>query len=197
MAQGKKLRWAIASGRADVLVPLLADVCQRIEVAGSLRRREPMIGDIELVAIPQRRRDLLGQEIDSLLDDRLWALARSGILSIPTKNGDRYKQFALKPKAGEDQIKVDLFITSAECWGVILALRTGPAEFSKRLVMQAAHGGALLNGLVVADGRVWRNRRFHEDGQVAHAGEALETPEEADFFKLTARGWIDPWERSV
>jgi DNA polymerase/3'-5' exonuclease PolX len=192
----KKQRWAWAQRRADHLVGLLVSACDWLAIAGSLRRKEPLVGDIELVAIPRRAPDLLGEPGQSLLEKRLWSLVERGLIAAPSKSGDRYKRFTLLPAAVDfDEIEVDLFITTPECWGVILALRTGPAEFSKRLVRQHAHGGLLLNGLSVAEGRVWRHRMVDEAGDVTHAGEPLDTSTEEQFFALTAGGWVDPWER--
>ena len=47
------------------------------------------------------------------------------------------------PKADPeyDTITLDLFVATRETWGYILALRTGPAEFSKRLVTLKSAGG--------------------------------------------------------
>ena len=50
---------------ASYLIAVLSFYCRRIALAGSLRRERSLIGDIEVVAIPLRRTDLFGQEIDS------------------------------------------------------------------------------------------------------------------------------------
>ena len=41
---------------AQHIVDSLSPFCERIELAGSLRRKRPMVGDIEIVAIPYRPR---------------------------------------------------------------------------------------------------------------------------------------------
>jgi len=38
---------------AEKTKALLAPYCERIEIAGSIRRKKPDVGDIELVAIPK------------------------------------------------------------------------------------------------------------------------------------------------
>jgi DNA polymerase/3'-5' exonuclease PolX len=44
---------AEATALATELVDLLRVFCARIEIAGSVRRRRPDIGDLELVVVPQ------------------------------------------------------------------------------------------------------------------------------------------------
>ncbi len=44
---------------AQRLLSALAPNCHRVELAGSLRRGRPMVGDIEIVAIPIRPTNLL------------------------------------------------------------------------------------------------------------------------------------------
>lgn len=41
----------------------LTPYCERVELAGSIRRCRPQVGDIELVTIPRRPLDLFGQAI--------------------------------------------------------------------------------------------------------------------------------------
>lgn len=166
---------------AQQLVAILAAACERIEIAGSLRRQKAEIGDIELVAIPRWEiaRDLFGEEMGrrSLLDAELHAWPPiSGSL---TKNGERYKQFTW------GDLTVDLFLVSAETWGVQLAIRTGSADFSHWLVTPQAQGGALPAGLRISEGRLWT------------AAQALTTIEEVDLFEKIGRPWIPPTARTA
>ena len=167
---------------ADRIVETLTPGCDRIEIAGSIRRENPVVGDIEIVCIPKFQHNLFNQPVTDMptkLDLVLNALVQSGRLLSPTKNGSKFKQFGVPAVAG---LTVDLFITTAEQWGVIFALRTGPAEYSKRLVTPRSKGGLLPDNCRVAEGRVWRE------------GIALPTPSEIDFFKLTGY-WIPPAQR--
>ena len=113
----------------------LAPYCERIEIAGSIRRRKPECGDIELVAIPKIEPvvDLLGETVDqrSLLDQVL--LDRYTVL----KGKDKYKQVLV------DDVPVDIFIQpDPATWGVNFAIRTGSADFAKWLVTSRFDGGA-------------------------------------------------------
>jgi len=159
-----------AQAVAQRFVEAIQDVCERAAVAGSVRRQKPTVGDIEIVCIPRHKLDLLGDPAESLLSPRLKRLEREGVLSLG-KGGERYKQMVF------EGYPVDLFITTLECWGVNLTIRTGPAEFSKRLMISLPSGCRC------------REARIH-DGAVL-----LDTPEEEDVLELCGLGWIEPKDR--
>jgi DNA polymerase/3'-5' exonuclease PolX len=165
---------AVAHG----LIERLAPACQRIEVAGSIRRQKPEIGDIEIVAIPKFYPDLLGEpttisELDALL--ATWPIKL-------VKNGPKYKQFIFTGTSGE-QYTIDLFLPSLETWGAIYLIRTGSADFTARMVTRQEKGGLMPDDLSVNGGRVWCN------------GAALATPEESDLFTLWGLDFIEPQDR--
>ncbi len=160
---------------AQTLRELLEPACERIEIAGSIRRRKPEVGDIELVAIPKPTTDLLGnlEYQTSRIIARLVELARQF-----SKRGEWYAQFGF---AG---LQVDLFMTTPDKWGCIYMIRTGPAGFSRRMMTKRSQGGLCPDHLRFKDGRLW-------DGD-----EALETPEEEDVFAHLGVSWLDPIERT-
>ena len=47
-----------ATGLAGELVALLQPACERIEIAGSIRRQRPDVGDVELVVVPRLKAPL-------------------------------------------------------------------------------------------------------------------------------------------
>lgn len=174
-----------AEGLAAKVVAKLAPGCERIEVAGSIRRRKEFVGDIEIVCIPKRDADLVGGVGASALDAILARLVWEARLRPAGADGENYKKFEFCKVAG---LQLDLFITNRDCWGVIFAIRTGSADFSRRLVTTQMHGGLLPNDCRVKDGRVWAN----EDEMGAWG--LLETPEEFDVLEICG-GWREPWER--
>lgn len=98
------------------------------------------------------------------------------------KSGPRYKQIALP-----EGIKLDLFMVLPPAqWGVIFAIRTGPAEFS-RWIVTSRPTGALPAGYRVKDGGVRRNS--WEEGFI------ISMPEEIDFLDFLGLGWIEPGDR--
>lgn len=125
--EGLELEKAVRVGSRikDILEP----ICKKIRIAGSIRRKKPFVKDIELVCEPKgSTRSKLNRIIENLAQKK-----KIKIL----KNGERYKQFILLDKNQKELIKVDLFIVLPPAqWGVILLIRTGSAEFSKRFVSE-------------------------------------------------------------
>ena len=74
---------------ADALIAELSRYCERIEIAGSLRRGKAEVGDLELVAVPKWELDFFGSPTRFMQIDG-W-LYECGI--TPTKDGSKYKQF--------------------------------------------------------------------------------------------------------
>ena len=151
---------------AEKLVETMAPYCERIEIAGSIRREKAEVGDIELVAIPN-------DFADAMLPELL-----PGARFI--KDGPRYKQIALP-----EGINLDLFLVRPPAqWGVIFLLRTGPADFSQQAVTRKCFfQGLLPSDCMVADGQVWRH------------GKLIPMPEEEDFLKLLGLPGLAPKER--
>ena len=80
---------------------------------------------------------------------------------------------------------LDLFVVKPPAtWGVIMLLRTGPADYSHRFVKLRMDGGAMPFGWRVADGQLWRGST------------PLSTPEEADVYAALDLPWIAPEERA-
>jgi DNA polymerase/3'-5' exonuclease PolX len=150
--------------------------CERISVAGSVRRGEPFVHDVELVAIPKlvKVADLFGTETASysMLDAELH---RHYLSNRQIKGGEKYKQFALP-----EGINLDLFITTPEQWGWIFVLRTGHRDFNKWLVTPRRHGGA-LPGYIKS-----------RDGWLTNGNGPIKTAEESDVFRVLGVEWIEP-----
>jgi DNA polymerase/3'-5' exonuclease PolX len=188
---GDPIPYGVARRAATALRDLLLPACERIEIAGSVRRQKPVVHDLEIVAISRSEArgglwgdadevDLLGERLRSLREEGLIALRSvevrraTGEVEVQTRDGAAYKALAF------DGLPVDLFITDAERWGCIFALRTGPGDWNTRLVTDCK-----------------RYFRAVADGRVLHFGKPVPTPEEADFFRALGVPWLDPWERHV
>lgn len=199
MSTGARIPLAEARVAADIAVALLAPACERIEVAGSIRRGVADIGDLEIVAVPRRGAqavDLFGSpvgEADDYLHELCNRLRAEGRLA-PRLNklgheswGRRLKWGLFWPTAPEDGcIAIDVYACEPEQWGATLAIRTGPADFSRRLVTARPAGG-------------YCPPRYHfRDWRVVDraSGTPLPTPEERDVFAALGLDWIEPRDRS-
>lgn len=153
----------------------LEPFCDRIEMAGSIRRRCDMVGDIELVAIPRQssKPGLFGPVLQkkTWLDDHLEKYPKD---YRQVRSGERLKELLF------EGFSVDLFLTNADRWGVIFTLRTGSAAFSKWLVTSRSQGGARVVDRYVKDGRVW------VIGQRA----PVITPDEPNVFEALGVPWV-------
>jgi DNA polymerase/3'-5' exonuclease PolX len=189
----------IALAAAEWLVNELRPATSQIAIAGSLRRGKLEVKDIEIVAEPVFDQDLFGGQGFDRLNEVLLFLSRShklywrgrqgGLSSVPPDlDGRKYYACAVAQhsSAGREAlpIPVDLFAVRAPAqWGPILAIRTGPAEFSKRLVTTA-----LKRGYKCLDGRLeWKN----PDGEIV----VLQTPSEREFIDKCGVRWAEPHER--
>src|SRR5438094_10621249 len=156
---GASLRVPLADARrlATEVVQLLKPACERIEIAGSIRRTQSDIGDIELLGIPRtesRQADLFGECLETidLLAQRTDALLAEGVFTHrPDRNGrpsygPRYKRLVYRG------LGLDLFTTVPENWGIIFLIRTGPASFSQKLMTDRRRGGWMPAHLRVQDG---------------------------------------------
>lgn len=194
---------------AHSLVATLSPGCERIEIAGSLRRGKANPKDIEIVAIPHVTkspiRDMFGNEYDSEECNHLEAAIYTACLGdwaydmAVKRNGPRYKR--LRHISG---IACDLFITDARRWGAIYTIRTGPGEFSQMLVSRARR-----LGMFVDEGLLHNHRRAYRetwDGRTniplpCEKGDAcpliIPTPTEESFFAALKVDWIAPELRGV
>lgn len=171
------MKYQQAKEIADGLVGKLSPYCNKILIAGSVRRGKQEVHDIEIVAKPK-----------SIFEVGMFGVASNSPMQFPEellydwkilKNGPRYKQFTLP-----EGINLDLFLVLDPAqWGVIFTIRTGPADFSKWIVTSKAYGGALPGDCKVKDGGVYRQ------------GQLIYMPEEIDFLNHLGLGWLEPSER--
>lgn len=142
---------------------LLAPHCERIEIAGSIRRMKVECRDIELVAIPKPY-DV--------------GLFESGLASIVNQwqkvKGELpcwYTQRILP-----EGIKLDLFFAEPGNWGLQYAIRTGSAAFSYNVL-----------------GIGWTKAGyFSEHGFLYRMGVKHEIREEQELFDLIGIPFVEP-----
>lgn len=119
---------------AQHVVAAIEYACERVEVAGSLRRGRATVHDVEIVAQPRLARDLFGhvdERAPCELDQVLARLEREGrIARRETAAGQRWGPKWKAAIAVRTGVPIDLFCVRPPAqWGAILAIRTGPASF--------------------------------------------------------------------
>ena len=108
---------------AAEVINRLSPYCQKIEVAGSIRRQKETVHDIDIVLIPSDPWNL---------ESEVLALARP---RRPQKSGTKLKRFDY------NGAQVDLYFASAETWATLLLIRTGSKENNIRLCTLAKKKG--------------------------------------------------------
>ena len=154
----------IAERTKDILQPH----CERIEIAGSIRRKKSEVKDIEIVCIPK------------LYDIGLFASGIATIVNHWTKvKGElpcKYTQRILP-----EGIKLDLFFAEERNWGLIYAIRTGSAEYSHKVLASR-----------------WVRFGFNsEDGFLKSRGRVIPVREEKDLFTLLGMSYVPPEKRNL
>ena len=176
---------------ANEIIALLDPFCERIEIAGGLRRRKPDPHDIEIVLSPKYLPGVDGfgntdyeNEVNTA-DATIQKLIKEGVFQNgdPDKAGKRAptgpKYYRLKYK----NEKVDIFaVLPPAQWGTVFLIRTGDADFSHEFVT-----------------RLWDYNLQCKDGHIEEntTGIILETPEEQDAFALCRMPYIEPEKRTI
>jgi DNA polymerase/3'-5' exonuclease PolX len=144
----KRYSWTDAYRVAAVVAQELRPACSRVQIAGSLRRHKPDVGDVEILYIPTMDiepdpEDLFANRTVSLADGRIEGLIRAGVLE-KRKNVNGSEIFGEKNKLMRHigtGIPVDLFAATEENWFNYLVCRTGPLESNIRICEAAQSKG--------------------------------------------------------
>lgn len=178
-----------ALDRFEWLCAELRPYCERIALAGSLRRGNQRVKDLELVVVPKFASvgdslfEGMSAEVNTL-DKHLATMLVSGSIKKRVGNAGGTSWGPRAKFAVYEGVPVDIFsVIPPAQWGLILAIRTGPAEFSMRITTSRLYGGLLPPGLRVSDGQVWK------------AGKSLPIPEEDDWFDLLGMKTPRPEDR--
>jgi len=152
---------------AERVKETLSPYCERIEIAGSIRRRKSDVKDIEIVAIPKPYdTGLFESGIATIVNQ--WEKVKG---ELPCK----YTQRILP-----EGIKLDLFFAVRENWGLIYAIRTGSADFSHKILATE-----------------WVKKGYNsEGGYLRYKGKQIAVLEEKDLFNRIGIAYVEPELRS-
>jgi DNA polymerase (family 10) len=167
---------------ASELCVQLRPVTDRLIVAGSLRRRKEVVGDVEILYVPRREarpHDLFSAGYFDLAEERIAQLLGDGALNkrlskIGTPAWGAWNKLAVH-RSG---IPVDLFAATEANWWNYLVCRTGPAVSNARIAAAA----------------IARGWKWNPYGAGFTRGTYVVTSEE-DVFRFVGLPFVEPWAR--
>ncbi len=147
--------------------------CERIEIAGSVRRKKSECKDIEIVLIP-RSRDLplLKKQIDK------WHKNKGAFPGL-------YTQRRLP-----EWIALDLFIATPDNWGLQYAIRTGSADYSHHVLAM----GWSKKGYHSEKGILYPTSKVYGEDRLDYT-KPVYLREEIDVFNFIGIPWKEPEDR--
>lgn len=165
---------------AQRIVTHLEEYCDRIEIAGSLRRGRPQVGDVDLVVLPKSgQEEALRARIKAktrVISEGPQALVVAMNLPAGAKHSEPWLQidtwFAKRPDP-------DLFASTARPasnFGTLLVCRTGSTAHNVRLCQQATK--LLLH--------------WNPHAGVMRGQDLIASAEEEDVFAALQLPWIPP-----
>lgn len=170
---------------ATALAARLGPMAQTIAIAGSLRRRRPLVGDIEILYVPRLLADLLGQPTESMVDLELAAMLKAGQLArrLSIDGSSTWGQNIKLAEHLDTGIPVDFFATTAAAWFNTLVVRTGPKESNIAVATAARRKGWL-----------WHTGPY-DAGFTDRQGQLVPVHSEADVFRLVGLPYRPPEAR--
>lgn len=196
---------------AEWLADELSPGCERIEIAGSIRRRKPDVKDVEIVAIPSKKvpRPEFGEPVDNSILARQLRSLEEDLMLKRIKGGEKYLQFEIRRLVEFcipeplNPFCLDLFlVTPPSQWGVEYLIRTGPGDFSRWIVTQKSKGGALPDGYFVKHNVVWTfgtqvPNKAEDATEIMCELNSVVMPEERHYFELCGLPWTEPAKREA
>jgi DNA polymerase/3'-5' exonuclease PolX len=185
MSAKQKFPRADAIAVAKELCDALRPYCDRLIVAGSLRRRKQEVGDVEILFVPRTAQvsvDLFETEEVSLVDHVLHQMIREGVLAMrlnvsgASTWGPKNRLALHKASA----IPVDFFCATPANWFNLLVCRTGSAE----------------SNVSVASAALRKNWKWHpyREGFTNEHGLTVPVTSERDVFEYVGMPYREPWE---
>lgn len=194
MSEGTAMDLGVARSYAELFIHSIRDACEKVEIAGSIRRKRPEVHDIEIVAKPKYKieKEVLLDGVREKQVNQLHLLMTSMLQSGKVTSdrqrkdkhrdpfGERYYRINFNPIA--HKIPIDLFVVLPPSqWGTQLLIRTGCAEFSHWIVSRRINQGL-----------------HFKDGHLEHdiIG-VIDTPTEESVFEALRLPYVPPEQREM
>jgi len=144
------------------------DLCEQVQVVGSIRRKRSVVHDIDMIVIPKQ---LLGawEQIAHRLHTRL--------KMTKIRKGPELMSY----KVEGHNFHVDIYLANKKTWGILQLIRTGSTQHNIKMCMRAKTLGMMLSA---ADGVI-------KDGQV------IASRTEEEIFAALAMPFVPPEKREV
>lgn len=166
LTQPLPMRLSQAQAYAAKIVDWLRPCCERIEIAGSIRRGRPYCGDVDLVVIPRRIeiKDLLG--VGTGRRNLLWEFLAGYVKE--KAGGARWLDGGESPgkqcRLRLPRCQLDIWFATGENFASLLLCRTGSKEHNVWLCERAVQRGGKWSygeGLRLQGGIVAAEAEFH------------------------------------
>lgn len=173
----------LSLGEAQVIgnsvIDALRVACDRIEIAGSIRRKRPLVHDVDLVVIPIGKwlKNKKG-EIEPFPNNNHWFDIPRIIKDL---NGEIVNSGPKIITAIVEDFQIDINCAREDNWGILYLLKTGPQEFNVQLCNRASR---LMRKLKVYSG-IWKGE------------ERFPAETEEDIFMALELEPIHPVERDI
>jgi|SRR5580704_1517858 DNA polymerase (family 10) len=177
MRSRRMFRSDLAGAVARKIVEELRPVCDRIEIAGSLRRGKLEVHDVDLVLLPNCSHEEFLLDHSTPLERLLTHMVERG--SLTSVRGRGKVQCFVATKTG---IPIDLYIARPDTWATLLLIRTGSKEHNIRLAQRARELGMKLH----ASG----------EGVEDIHGNSLRVNVEEDVFRILGLVYLSPKDRT-
>jgi len=167
----KKFPLSMAQKAAWKVIDLLRPHCIQLCVAGSIRREVAQVKDIEIVAIPM-------PYTTGLFEDGLATVVNRW----PKLKGElQYGKCRYTQRLLPNGMVLDLFFATAVNYGIILATRTGSAEYSHRVLATE-----------------WVRKGYKSiDGNLTKDAKIITVANEKDLFKRLNIPYLEPKLRNL
>lgn len=167
---------------ATKIVDHIRSAMERVEIAGSVRRKKENVGDIEIVGTPADRVKLISllRDIGSHIKPGV-----PGVVPWEPKVESKYLRVRLN-----EEINLDLFLSHPDNFGGLFLMRTGSGS---------GPDGNSFNGFTPGIFSRWK--KLSKGGMMVGCqpttpdGVSIPLPEEKDFFDLLGMNFVPPEER--
>lgn len=176
MSHGTRIPLKDAQGLAKRACEELTPVVRQIAVVGSVRRRKPYVGDIEVLVRPMMQTQLFGdaEPVTEAVKAKLWTMGR-------WVRGAK-RMMKITDLYDHKGVSLEVFLVHPPSeWGVLQLIRTGSRQFSTRVATRLKDLGTPFR-----------------DGRIVNlaTGDTVPAPSEREVFEAAKMNYKPPEYRN-